>query len=201
MPTAINNLLSFHAFFDRDPAACIAHLTQVAAQRGQRVPPSPQGGAPQAPAAPVRQASPPQPVDVQRLVREELAAHAQQQSLTAQIADFAKANPHFEAVRPAMAQLIQMAQASGQPLTMQDAYDRAIWADPAIRQSLIAAQTAAAAPQPAVAQVPSAPDQAARVARARQAGGSVRGAPSGSTSAPTGERSLRQELEAQLLGR
>lgn len=198
VPTAIGNLLSFHAFFDRDPAGCIAHLQQLAAQRGQRLPPSPQGGAPQPPAAPPRQV--PQPVDVQRLVREELASHAQQQSIASEIAAFSAANPHFEAVKPAMAQLIQAAHAAGQPMTMKDAYDRAIWADPAIRPTLLAAQAAAAAPQPAAAQVPSAADQAARVARARQASGSVRGAPSGTTAKP-GDRSLREELAANFYGR
>lgn len=60
--------------------------------------------------------------------------------LTRQIADFAKDKPHFEAVKAVMAGLLQ----SGAAGTLQDAYDRAIYADPTIRQSILADQQKAA---------------------------------------------------------
>jgi len=48
---------------------------------------------------------------------------------------------HFEAVRPFMGHLLS----TGQATSMQDAYDKAIWATPEIRTQLIAGQTAEAA--------------------------------------------------------
>jgi hypothetical protein len=65
---------------------------------------------------------------------------AEANELAREIADFAKDKPHFESVRKVMAGLMN----SGAAETMQDAYDRAIYADPTIRQSLqVEAQTKA----------------------------------------------------------
>jgi len=60
--------------------------------------------------------------------------NAEQASLAREIADFAKDKPHFEAVRSIMAGLMS----SGAAETLQDAYERATYADPTIRQSLLA---------------------------------------------------------------
>jgi hypothetical protein len=59
---------------------------------------------------------------------------AESNTLAREIADFAKDKPHFETVRKVMAGLMS----SGAAETMQDAYDRAVYADPTIRQSLLA---------------------------------------------------------------
>lgn len=66
----------------------------------------------------------------------------QQAALHAQIEAF-KSDPkhaHFEEVRQDMAALIQSAEAQGRPMTLQDAYDRAIWANAQTRASLLAAE-------------------------------------------------------------
>lgn len=59
--------------------------------------------------------------------------NAEQTALAREIADFAKDKPHFESVRGIMSGLMQ----SGAAETLQDAYDRAIYADPTIRQSVL----------------------------------------------------------------
>ncbi len=66
--------------------------------------------------------------------------NAENAALARDIADFAKDKPHFEAVRKVMAGLMQ----SGAAETMQEAYDNAVYADPTIRQSLLADEQAKA---------------------------------------------------------
>ena len=61
---------------------------------------------------------------------------AANETLAREIADFAKDKPHFESVRKVMAGLMS----SGAAETMQEAYDRAVYADPTIRQSILADQ-------------------------------------------------------------
>lgn len=94
-----------------------------------------------------------------------------------------KANaPHLEAVRPMMAQLLTGGVASG----LQDAYDQAVWLHPEIRKLMLAQQTAAAS-------------TAARVGKARAAGSSISGAPTGTAPiTATQKRSLRDELKANF---
>jgi nicotinamide mononucleotide adenylyltransferase len=66
------------------------------------------------------------------------AEYSQQEQMATQgelqrtISDFSKDKPHFEAVRPVMASLLHV----GAVETLQDAYDRAVYADPTIRQAL-----------------------------------------------------------------
>lgn len=64
------------------------------------------------------------------------------QEVQSQIDSFAKApgHEHFEEAKPLMGHLIN----SGQATDLQDAYDKATWAIPAIREKLLAAQTAEA---------------------------------------------------------
>jgi hypothetical protein len=59
---------------------------------------------------------------------------AEQSALAREIADFAKDKPHFESVRGIMAGLMQVGAAE----SMQDAYEKAIYADPTIRQAVLA---------------------------------------------------------------
>jgi hypothetical protein len=110
-----------------------------------------------------------------RLARQETHLREQQRreqeaesaKLAREIADFAKDKSHFESVRGMMAGLIT----ADPNLSLQDAYDRAIHADPTIRQSLQAdAQKAAEDKRKA--------EEAERVAKAKKAAGvNVRSSP------------------------
>jgi hypothetical protein len=66
-------------------------------------------------------------------------AQREQASVEAELKAFQSANPHFDAVREDMGRMIQ----AGIVNTLQDAYDRAIWARPDIRQRILADQRAA----------------------------------------------------------
>jgi hypothetical protein len=96
-------------------------------------------------------------------------------TLAREIADFAKDKPHFESVRKVMAGLMT----SGAAETMQEAYDKAIYADPTIRQSLqVDAQKAAEDKRKA--------DEAERVAKAKKAAGvNVKSSPGQSSQVKT----------------
>ncbi len=96
-------------------------------------------------------------------------------TLAREIADFAKDKPHFESVRKVMAGLMN----SGAAETMQDAYDKAIYADPTIRQSLqVDAQKAAEDKRKT--------DEAERVAKAKKAAGvNVKSSPGQSSQVKT----------------
>lgn len=111
--------------------------------------------------------------------------------LQATIEAFGKdpANAHFELVKPEMAALLQ----AGRAQSLQDAYDMAVWARPDIRSSLIAQQQQAAEAKRVA-------DAKAKADAARRAGGSVTGSPGlGASADPkAGQRTLRQELEANL---
>lgn len=111
--------------------------------------------------------------------------------LQAQIEAFGKdpANVHFEAVKPEMAAFLQ----AGRAQSLQDAYDMAVWSRPDIRSSLIAQQQQAAEAKRVA-------DAKAKADAARRAGGSVTGSPGlGASADPkAGQRTLRQELEAQM---
>jgi hypothetical protein len=107
---------------------------------------------------------------------------AEANELAREIADFAKDKPHFESVRKVMAGLMN----SGAAETMQDAYDRAIYADPTIRQSLqVEAQTKAEEQRKA--------EEAKRLSAAKKAAGvNVKSSPGQANTA----RSLDDDLWA-----
>lgn len=107
---------------------------------------------------------------------------AANETLAREIADFAKDKPHFESVRKVMAGLMT----SGAAETMQEAYDRAIYADPTIRQSLqVEAQKAAEDKRKA--------EEAERVKAAKRAAGvNVKS----STGQSNGPKSMDDELWA-----
>jgi len=100
---------------------------------------------------------------------------AENDALAREIDDFAKDKPHFESVRKVMAGLMS----SGAAETMKDAYDKAIYADPTIRQSLqVEAQKAAEDKRKA--------DEAERVAKAKKAAGvNVKSSPGQSSQVKT----------------
>ncbi len=60
------------------------------------------------------------------------------QQLNSTIAEFSKDKPHFEALREDMAALLQ----AGRATDLQDAYDKALWANPTTRADLLAKQQA-----------------------------------------------------------
>lgn len=103
----------------------------------------------------------------QRQQQEEQQVYGEIDSFKAQ-----SGHEHFDAVRYDMGLLIQ----NGRAETMQDAYDKAIWADPAIRSTLISQQTQAG-------QTKRVADVNARAQQARKAGSSVVGAPGGNAEA------------------
>jgi len=108
--------------------------------------------------------------------------NAENNALAREIADFAKDKPHFESVRKVMAGLMS----SGAAETMQDAYDKAIYADPTIRQSLqVDAQKATEDKRKA--------DEAERISKAKKAAGvNVKSSPGQSNQARTLDDDLRE---------
>lgn len=60
------------------------------------------------------------------------------------VAEFAKANEHFEEVAEEVASLIRGARLQGRDLSLQDAYDRAVWSVPGVREKIVAKQSAEA---------------------------------------------------------
>lgn len=109
-------------------------------------------------------------------------------SLQTEIEAFASApgHEHYEAVKPTMASFL----ASGQAQTLQEAYDKAIWASPDIRSTLLAQEEAKRLAT-----------QKLKTDAARRASVSVTGAPGpiqGINGAADPNRSLRDELRANL---
>ena len=111
-------------------------------------------------------------------------------TLTGEIEAF-KAEPgheHFEAVKTFMGTLLQ----SGQASTLKEAYDQAIWANPEIRSTLTAAQTANAEQKRLN-------DLKDRSGAAKWAAGSITGGPGGiKANGATIERSLGEEIRANM---
>lgn len=95
------------------------------------------------------------------------------QEINSSLSGFSTDKPHFEVVRNRMADLIELSAQQGQALSLDDAYDRAIWENPEIRQTLISERETAAEQRAR---------QAAQATRARTAAASVNGAPNGTPS-------------------
>jgi hypothetical protein len=111
---------------------------------------------------------------------------AESTALAREIADFANdpknPRPHFESVRKVMAGLMQ----SGAAETMQEAYDKAVYADPTIRQSILADQQKAAEEKRKT-------DEAERVKAAKKAAGvNVKSSPGQNNVARTLDDDLRE---------
>lgn len=100
-------------------------------------------------------------------------------------------NEFYEQVRPLMGHLIN----SGQADSMQDAYDKACWATPDVRSTILTRQTADAEAKRAA-------DAKAKADAKRRAAGSISGSPgapvSTTTTAANQNLSLRDELRANL---
>lgn len=175
-------LVSMSEWMERDPSAAIRALAQsygvnlAQPQTGMQPPPV----VPQPPQQqPVAQPSLRDDPVVQQLTAQlsslkEMVAQQHRSEAESSIQSFATAqgHEHFEAVKASMGQLI----GTGQATDLQDAYDKAIWLDPTIRSSLIAAQTAKAAEEKRAA------EQAA-VKKARAGSLSLNGSPVGAPAA------------------
>ncbi len=163
-------------------------------QRGVQIPQQ-EGQQPQAQQQVFRD---PRVDDIQRMLEEERRNRelAEHQSAAQTIEQFAAdpKNRYFENVKVTMGHLIQTGQASD----LQDAYDKACWANPEIRAQLIkqqaAAQAAATSPQ----------RQAEAAAQARQAAKSLTGSPipggtsgSGKPSKLSDRQAIEEALKAQ----
>lgn len=95
-------------------------------------------------------------------------------------------NVHYQKVKPAMAALLK----GGQAADMRDAYDKACWADPDIRTSIMAEEQKAAE-EKRIANIQ------AKTVTARKTAVSVKGSPGISPAANgSANRSLREDLEA-----
>lgn len=120
-------------------------------------------------------------------IRSQLQEDMNRDSMQNEINSFAAdpANKHFETVRTVMGSLME----TGQAETMQEAYDMACYANPNIRSTLLAAQTADLEEK-----------RKKEIASKRAAAVSVNGSPdSTSPRARTSKKSLEDDLREQML--
>lgn len=111
------------------------------------------------------------------------------------------ANMYFDNVADAVGAIIAQDRQAGGSMSLKEAYERAIWADPTIRPLLLDGQAKAAAAEDArkASEAKAAAEKAARekAQAASKAAGSVTGSPTPGASPPQGaSRNLRAELQA-----
>jgi len=165
---ALRQVLETQALLQRDPVNGLRWIAQqfgVTADQLVQMVPQPRQLAPEAQAL---------WNEVQQLKAANAAQQAQQQQamqtgLQAEIAEFSKDRPHFEAVREKMGQLIGSQVASG----LADAYEMAILAVPEIRQQVLAEERKAALAEQEKARQA---ESAKRAAAVNVRGGSAPGA-------------------------
>jgi len=129
---ALGGLIQTAEFLEQNPVQGIAMLAQhYGVNLGQFA------QTPQAQPDPVQDAL--RPVLSELTTLKQQLAQREQASVEAELKAFQSANPHFDAVREDMGRMIH----AGIVNTLQDAYDRAIWARPDIRQRILSDQRAA----------------------------------------------------------
>lgn len=101
-----------------------------------------------------------------------------------------KLRPYFDDVTKDVAALIRAARANGETLTLQDAYDRAVYANPTTRAKVLAAQDAERRAKEEA-------ERKAKADAAKRAGFDVSGAGAATTVAAT-TGSVRDDLEAAM---
>ena len=180
---AVRRLLAAQEMLEQDPDRAFPELARafgydlrrLTAQTTQQVPPQQQQQQPQ-------QFRDPRVDELLTTMQQ----REQQQALAA-VEAFGKdpAHPHFADVRSHMGTLLQ----SGAATDLQDAYDKAVWATPSVREKLLAdRERSAQAEREAAAKQ--------KAAEARRASVSVRdNASAGGTGAVATAASLREELE------
>ena len=152
---AVKQLFDWHvALAQPDKAAALNALRQLAQSHRidlAQLNPQPQSQAQQPP----QQIEPLQQIESlldQRLqpVNQQLASYAaeiQRQKLEAannEIAVFSRDKPHIEkpGVKPRMAEILTTASQFGRPVTLQEAYDEAVWGMPELRNEILQEQEA-----------------------------------------------------------
>lgn len=163
IPAAMTQLMQFARMSVDNPQALIQHIARSSGINLAAVAGQPSQGAPQTQPGPT--------ADIAQLVQQQLEpilGQFRQQSLQQEISKIQAfrddpKHPYFNDVAPRIEGLLK----AGAAKDLQDAYDQAIWADPAIRQQLLTAQAEEAKRT-----------QAAEVAKANQArAASLRGSP------------------------
>lgn len=120
------------------------------------------------------------------VIKQQLQEQMESDNIMAQVNAFAgnPANKYFEQVKPLMASLLS----SGAAQDLQEAYDRACYADPTIRSTLLAEQNKANEAK-----------RKAEIQRKKQASASVVGSPDGtSPNAKAPNKSLEDELREAI---
>ena len=127
---AINHLMTLSDSMERDPASTIAHLAQHYRVDLARM----TGGQPQQPQQQQPQIQP-QQQNIPAVVREQIQLVRAQEI----VSEFEQSPPeHYQDVKPLMKQLLEIGQAND----MQDAYDKAVWMTPELREKKLEAQKA-----------------------------------------------------------
>lgn len=173
----VERLVSMERWLARDPQAAVAAIAQAygvkiggSAAPAPAPPASRQAGAQQQP-APVAD---PRVDSVIKVVQSLANAHTQRERgevvSTLEAFRAAPGHEHFDAVRVRMGQEFALAEQNRQAISLQEAYDRAIWATPDVRAKLIAAQGSN----------PGAQQRQQQDERSRRAAVSVKGSPAGS---------------------
>lgn len=161
----VKRLAAANAYLERDPYAAIQWLAKsygVDLSKPATEQPTPQ-----------RQADPVVASLSEKVSNFERMFQQQEQTRVADTLRTFATSPgheHYEAVKANMGRAMIAAMQTGQELTLQDAYDEAVWANPTTRATMLAAQTAAAS---AVQRQKETTD------RARRGALSVNGSPNG----------------------
>lgn len=108
--------------------------------------------------------------------RERMAQDRAMQDTYGEIGKFQQDHQHFDQVRLAMADLIELADRNGEKMSMDDAYNRAVWMNPETRDAMMRSEERKRAEE-----------QNQKAMEAKRKAASVAGSPASSTSVPSGE--------------
>jgi hypothetical protein len=164
---AVNYLFEFSDALERDPAGTALRVMQSFSPAAiQQIRQALLGGS--APPAPPQQ----QPVNIQQQVDERVALQFARKT----VEEFEQNAPeHYQDVKPLMQMLLER----GQARDMQDAYDKAVWMHPQVRDAMLAKRDEMQR-QKTVNKV---------INKAKAANASLNGAPYGAASAPAPRKS------------
>jgi hypothetical protein len=165
---ALQHLFSFSDSYQRDPTGTVAHLALQPGVDRNRLFAMLSGAPAQQQPQPQFQQHQPQP-DYRAAIREEIGLANAASEIEAFASD--SSHPHFQAARPLMSHLLQ----SGQAATLEEAYEAAVWANPALRQERMEAAAAEKAAKDQAAQ------RAQLEAKKRASNASLSGAPHGAS--------------------
>ena len=162
--TGLNRLLSADQYLRRDPQGAIAWLANAYKVDLSKLASNPQ---------PQQQQVDPALAQLHQEVFSLKSTIEQQRAaeIESSINSFKEGKEHFDAVRVTMGRMM----AAGEAGTMQEAYDKACWANPEVRQKLISGQTEAATRQLRERETAD---------KARRGAISVSGSPAGQAPAP-----------------